>query len=283
VPFASLLAHLFPGNSNPDGAQAAPLFRVRFFNELDTPSDQVLNSTSATTDLTITLVSHASSSLRFGLLPEIELKVSYNQVLFSMRRIQHILDQLVQVLNIAGPRPDILVSDIPIVTPACCEVLPDPSADLQWSNWPGAIHDIFSRNAKAFPERECVFENRDILSDDRSGRVVGQKQHIFTFGQLHEASNLVAHALVKGGIQPQDVVMVYAYRGVDLVIAVMATLKAGATFSVIGESLEHVSLTNIREQIFRSKLSLSFLLSFQTLPILQVARRSISLSPVLAV
>ncbi|KAG0028288.1 large subunit of alpha-aminoadipate reductase [Podila clonocystis] len=233
VPFASLLAHLFPGSSNSDGAQAAPLFRVRFFNELDTPSDQVLNSTSATTDLTITLVSHASSSLRFGLLPEIELKVSYNQVLFSMKRIQHILDQLVQILNIAGPRPDILVSDIPIVTPACREVLPDPSADLQWSNWPGAIHDIFSRNAKAFPERECVFENRDTLSNDGSGRVVGQKQHIFTFGQLHEASNLVAHALVKGGIQPQDVVMVYAYRGVDLVIAVMATLKAGATFSVI--------------------------------------------------
>ncbi|KAF9329744.1 large subunit of alpha-aminoadipate reductase [Podila minutissima] len=233
VPFASLMAHLYPGNSNSDGAQAAPLFRVRFFNELDTPSDQVLNSTSATTDITITLVSHASSSLRFGLLPEIELKVSYNQVLFSMKRIQHILDQLVQVLNIAGPRPDILVSDIPIVTPACCDVLPDPSADLQWSNWPGAIHDIFSRNAKAFPERECVFENRDILSNDGSGRVVGQKQHIFTFGQLHEASNLVAHALVKGGIQPQDVVMVYAYRGVDLVIAVMATLKAGATFSVI--------------------------------------------------
>ncbi|KAF9418100.1 large subunit of alpha-aminoadipate reductase [Podila epigama] len=233
VPFATLMAHLFPTSNAAEGTQAAPLFRVRFFNELDTPSDQVLTSTSATTDLTITLISHASSSLRFGLLPEIELKVSYNQVLFSMKRIQHILEQLVQVLNIAGPQPDILVSDIPIVTSACREVLPDPSANLQWSNWPGAIHDIFARNAKAFPERECVFENRDILSTDGSGRVVGQKQHIFTFGQLHEASNLVAHALVQGGIQPEDVVMVYAYRGVDLVIAVMAVLKAGATFSVI--------------------------------------------------
>ncbi|KAG0202727.1 large subunit of alpha-aminoadipate reductase [Mortierella sp. GBA30] len=235
VPFASLMAHLFPSSSNNADAshQAAPLFRVRFFNELDTPSDQVLNSTSATTDLTITLVSHASSSLRFGLLPEIELKVSYNQVLFSMRRIQHILEQLVHVINTAGPRPDILVSDIPIVSNACRQVLPDPSAHLQWSSWPGAIHDIFARNAKAFPERQCVFESRDIVSEDGSGRVVGQKKHIYTFGQLHEASNLVAHALVKGGIQPQDVVMVYAYRGVDLVIAVMAVLKAGATFSVI--------------------------------------------------
>ncbi|KAI1317748.1 large subunit of alpha-aminoadipate reductase [Mortierella claussenii] len=238
VPFATLMAHLFPNNNNSNVVEAPQqttpsLFRVRFFNELDTPSDQVLNSTSATTDLTITLISHATSSLRFGLLPEIELKVSYNQVLFSMRRIQHILDQLVQVINIAGPRPDILVSDIAIVTSTCRNVLPDPSANLQWSNWPGAIHDIFARNAKTFPERECVFETRDVLSPDGSGRVVGQQKFVFTFGQLHEASNLVAHALVKGGIQPQDVVMVYAYRGVDLVIAVMAVLKAGATFSVI--------------------------------------------------
>jgi L-aminoadipate-semialdehyde dehydrogenase len=232
------MAHLFPSSGNTAADQHQPsssLFHVRFFNELDTPSDQVLNSTSATTDLTITLVSHASSSLRFGLLPQIELKVSYNQVLFSMKRIQHILEQLVQVLNIAGPKPDILVSDIPIVTPACRDVLPDPAASLHWANWPGAIHDIFARNAKAFPDRECVFESRDILSQDGSGRVLGQQKHIYTFGQLHQASNLVAHALVRGGIQPQDVVMVYAYRGVDLVIAVMAVLKAGATFSVIGE------------------------------------------------
>ncbi|KAF8925423.1 L-aminoadipate-semialdehyde dehydrogenase [Dissophora ornata] len=230
VPFATLMAHLFPEGAAQQSTTPS-LFRVRFFNELDTPADHVLNST--TTDLTITLISHASSSLRFGLLPDIELKVSYNQVLFSMKRIQHILDQLVQVINIAGPKPDTLVSDIQIVTGTCREVLPDPSANLHWSTWPGAIHDIFSRNAKAFPDKECVFESRDVLSNDGSGRVVGQQKFVFTFGQLHEASNLVAHALVKGGVQPQDVVMVYAYRGVDLVIAVMAVLKAGATFSVI--------------------------------------------------
>lgn len=229
------MAHLFPGNTSGEApSQTAPLFRVRFFNELDTPAEHVLNSTSATTDLTVTLISHASSSLRFGMLPEIELKVAYNQVLFSSKRIQHILDQLVQIITFAGPKPDILVSDIAIVTPTCRSVLPDPSADLHWSSWPGAIHDIFSKNAKAFPERQCVFESRDILSEDGSGRVVGQQKHIYTFGQLHEASNLAAHALIRGGIQPQDVVMVYAYRGVDLVIAVMAVLKAGATFSVIG-------------------------------------------------
>jgi non-ribosomal peptide synthetase component F len=46
---------------------------------------------------------------------------------------------------------------------------------------------------------------------------------------------LVAHYLIHKGIQREDVVMIYAYRGVDLVIAIMGVLKAGATFSVIGK------------------------------------------------
>jgi L-aminoadipate-semialdehyde dehydrogenase len=47
----------------------------------------------------------------------------------------------------------------------------------------------------------------------------------------------VAHALIQGGIEREDVVVLYSYRGVDLVIAVMGVLKAGATFSVIGRLL----------------------------------------------
>jgi L-aminoadipate-semialdehyde dehydrogenase len=39
--------------------------------------------------------------------------------------------------------------------------------------------------------------------------------------------------LIASGIERGDVVMVYAYRGVDLVVAVVGVLKAGATFSVI--------------------------------------------------
>lgn len=31
-----------------------------------------------------------------------------------------------------------------------------------------------------------------------------------------------------------DVVMIYAYRGVDLVVGVMGVLAAGAAFSVVG-------------------------------------------------
>lgn len=101
--------------------------------------------------------------------------------------------------------------------------LPDPTADLHWSAFRGAIQDIFTANAEAHPDRICVVETASGSSPRRE----------FTYCQINEASNILAHHLVQSGIQRGEVVMSYSYRGVDLVVTVMGILKAGATFSVI--------------------------------------------------
>ncbi|KAI9762516.1 MAG: large subunit of alpha-aminoadipate reductase [Chaenotheca gracillima] len=106
---------------------------------------------------------------------------------------------------------------------ATSEVRPDPTADLHWSAFGGAIHDVFAENAQRHPERMCVIETASSSSPRRE----------FTYKHINEASNIVAHHLVNKGIQRGDVVMVYAHRGVDLPVVVMGILKAGATFSVI--------------------------------------------------
>ena len=97
-------------------------------------------------------------------------------------------------------------------------LLPDPTTDLHWSDFRGAIQDIFHENALRHPDRPCVVET------------VGRT---FSYLQIDQASNILAHHLVQSGVQRNEVVMVYAHRGVDLVVAVMGVLKAGATFSVI--------------------------------------------------
>lgn len=104
--------------------------------------------------------------------------------------------------------------------------LPDPTADLHWSAFRGAIHDIFSANAEAHPDRLCVVETA-------SGSLPRRE---FTYRQINESSNILAHHLVQSGIQRGEVVMSYSHRGVDLVVTVMGILKAGATFSVIDPS-----------------------------------------------
>jgi L-2-aminoadipate reductase len=103
------------------------------------------------------------------------------------------------------------------------DVRPDPTSDLHWSDYKGAIHEIFASNAKAHPDRTCVIETASSTSPER----------VFSYRTINEASNILAHHLVHNGIQRGEVVMVYAHRGVDLVVAVMGVLKAGAIFSVI--------------------------------------------------
>ncbi|CAJ0854852.1 13412_t:CDS:10 [Entrophospora sp. SA101] len=198
-------------------------FRVRFFNQTDTPENPHLQATSSITDLTVFINSHSTSSLRQALLPSIEIRITYNQILFSEKRISHILDQLVAVINNAAQNKQTKISDMSILNDRCLGIIPDPSADLKWSEFRGSITDIFSKNAKNFPKKHCVVESTVSAGDLR----------IFNYCQIHEASNIVAHYLLKNGIEREDVVMIYAHRNVELVIAIMGILKAGATFSVI--------------------------------------------------
>jgi L-aminoadipate-semialdehyde dehydrogenase len=145
------------------------------------------------------------------------------------------LDQLELVIETASRNPtSTKVGSISLVTEKSKARLPSPTADLRWDDFEGAITDIFARNAETHPSRVCVVESKtpEIESEGIPPPAECPLRE-FTYKQINEASNLVAHRLIAGGIQREDVVVLYSYRGVDLVVAVMGVLKAGATFSVI--------------------------------------------------
>ncbi|RPB13900.1 large subunit of L-aminoadipate-semialdehyde dehydrogenase [Morchella conica CCBAS932] len=225
VPFSALTAHIQQATKS-----AAPpcLFHLSLYHAPDAPSQQFLSTHASTTDLSIfvELSSAPASSLRRApQVPEITLSAHYNQLMFSTKRVSFLLEQLLQIVQVGARNPDIPVSSIPLQTPEQEAILPDPRKDLNWGTFRGAIHDIFSANAKKHPERECVVETGD-ASD-------GSNTRVFTYRHIDEASNILAHHFLAKGVKRGDVVMVYAHRGVDLVVAVMGVLKAGATFSVI--------------------------------------------------
>ncbi|KAK9727639.1 large subunit of alpha-aminoadipate reductase [Basidiobolus ranarum] len=225
VPFGTLLSQLYLEQEN----SSNPLFKVRFFNQTDTDTNTITETTS-TNDLTIFITS-SSTSLR-RLIPGIEVRVLYNQVLFSPLRIQHILDQLVLVLESAAANKSVQVGTMNLITERCRNVIPDPTADLNWCQWQGAITDIFARNANNHPDRTCIVESVLELKSS-SGITQAARIRRFTYEHIFKAASTVAHYLVNNGLEREDVVMIYAYRGVDLVIAIMGTLMAGGTFSVI--------------------------------------------------
>ncbi|CEJ82947.1 Putative L-aminoadipate-semialdehyde dehydrogenase large subunit [[Torrubiella] hemipterigena] len=101
--------------------------------------------------------------------------------------------------------------------------LPDPTTDLDWSGYIGAIHEIFAANALKNPDAPCVTETASSTTPERR----------FTYRQIYEASNVLANQLSEAGITNGDVVMIFAYRSVELIIAFMGTLAAGATITVL--------------------------------------------------
>lgn len=226
--FNDLVDYISKSNNNKNSDRESTLFHLRFYNTPDAPSSLFLASTETNTDLTIFVaLETAKTSLRSASpLPALKLIVRYNQLLFSADRVACLIDQLAQIVIDAGENPDKPIGGLRLLTERQLKILPDPSTDLHWGEFKGAIHEIFTANAVRYPERQCVIETA--ISPYSPERV-------FTYRHIHEGSNILAHYLVAHNVTRGDVIMVYAHRGVDLVVAVMGILKAGATFSVIGK------------------------------------------------
>lgn len=226
------------GGTEQDGA-AAPLFRVRFFDEEDAGTSDFIRSTSLTTDLSVFVARSLPSTLKSGassthasLTPQINIRIAYNSLLFTPIRIQLILDQLSALLKEVSRNPNKAIGAVSLLTlRQKAEILPDPSKDLDWCGWKRAITDVFSRNARAHPDRPCVIQS---IATSSYTPIEQQERVTYTYGEILAASNILSHHLVKAGLERGNVVMVYAYRSVEMVVAVMAILKAGCTFSVIG-------------------------------------------------
>jgi L-aminoadipate-semialdehyde dehydrogenase len=224
------------------------IFRVRFFDETDSKKENFVQSTSLTSDITF-FVTRPPASIYESIAPRISLRIVYNSLLFTRSRISYIVDQLSALLRRAAPDPFLPLGSISLLTSAQRANLPDPTSDLNWCDWKGAITDVFSENARRYPQRPCVVQSIPAAHLDEP-----QARRYFSYGTILRASNILAHHLISGGIEPGDIVMVYAHRSVDLVVAVIGVLKVGAAFSVIGASRTSSKLASPQVILCRSRV-----------------------------
>ncbi|CAO1622653.1 unnamed protein product [Parajaminaea phylloscopi] len=259
APYEQIVERLERNNAaSSSAAPSAPIFRVRFFDETSGKARHFLQSTSLTTDMTVfvtrpgfnpadTVGSESStsstetikatsgpaSSVRDTVVPSISLHLSYNSLIFSSTRINIILAQLSHIINVVSTNPEVSVGTVSLRTSAEGSLLPNPRQDLDFCGFMGSITSIFERNARAHPNRRAIAESLPDASNALELSTPAARIRSITYEQLDRASNVLAHHLIKHGVQRGEVVMTYAYRGADLVVSVLATLKAGAVFSVI--------------------------------------------------
>ena len=84
-----------------------------------------------------------------------------------------------------------------------------------------AIHELFEDQARQRPDAVAV----TWLDND------------ITYGELDNAANQLAHHLIKKGIQPDALVGVSVNRSLEMMIAVLGVLKAGAAYLPIDPAL----------------------------------------------
>ena len=147
---------------------------------------------------------------------EIELTLVYNADLFAAARMETMLAQYEAVLQQVCDNPDFLLSQYTLVHPKADAVLPDPTRPLS-DEYMGAVHTALTRFGQETPGNTAVIDENDT----------------WTYQELNQRSNQLAHYLIENGVQQQDVVAIYGHRSASLVWAVMGVLKAGAAFLIL--------------------------------------------------
>lgn len=132
---------------------------------------------------------------------DLEVALEYDSDLFEADRAEAMLKQYVDVLETCARRPDIALDELMSGTRAVAKVR-------------GCLHEIFEDTAAGSPDRVAVVDGRSSLS----------------YAELDVAANRLAHRLIALGAGPERLVGLYAERGVDLVVGVLAVLKSGAGY-----------------------------------------------------
>src|SRR5574341_476041 len=146
----------------------------------------------------------------------IALHLVYNADLFDEPRMAEFLAQFQCRLEQAAEDPGRRLAEFSLVPPAAQQLLPDPAEALDVTDH-GPVHAALARHARRGPGRVALV--------DSAGP--------WTYGELEELSNKLAHALRAHGLRPEEVVAVYAHRSAPLVLAVLGILKAGGAFLIL--------------------------------------------------
>src|SRR4030095_6538756 len=115
------------------------------------------------------------------------------------------------ILEQVGARPDTPTESLTLL-PAerAGDAVPDAVPSPEFAD---TIHGLFERRAALDPERIAL-----------------EGQETVTYADLNARANRLARVLLDRGVRPGETVGVCTGRGVDLVVAFLAVLKAGAVY-----------------------------------------------------
>ncbi len=212
VPFERLVAELQPERS----LSHSPLFQVMF--TLQNAGDEG----SALPGLSVSGVNAELASAKFDLSLALAAtaqglrgELDYSTDLFERGTVERMLGHLERVLEQVAAHADARLSRL--------ELLGDAERALVLEEW--------NRTERPYPRGVCIHELFEAQVRERPGAVAlvwGGAE--LTYQELEARANRLAHHLAGRGVGPEARVGVMLERGPELVVAMLAILKAGGCY-----------------------------------------------------
>ncbi|MEG7354090.1 amino acid adenylation domain-containing protein [Bacillus inaquosorum] len=170
--------------------------------------------TMAKFDLTLTAVEEESG---------IHFTMEYLTALFKPETIERMMGHFVQLIDSVIKQPEAELASLDMMTQeenSEIQKLFNDTATAEKRN-PAAVHQLFEQQAALNPDHEAVIFGNQTL----------------TYRQLNERSNQLALILQDKGVGTDQVVAVLTDRSANMIIGILAILKAGGAFLPIDPEL----------------------------------------------
>ncbi|MCX8132083.1 MAG: amino acid adenylation domain-containing protein [Clostridia bacterium] len=146
---------------------------------------------------------------------EIELEINYYAGIFKRQTIERLGRHFINILENAINNPEAKLCEIDMLTPEEKEnaVYRINNTDTEYPK-SKTIHEQFEEQVKNTPESPAAVFHGNAL----------------TYADLNKRVNQIAWTLRKKGVKPDSIVGIMTGRSVDMVVAIMAVLKAGGAY-----------------------------------------------------
>jgi amino acid adenylation domain-containing protein len=143
------------------------------------------------------------------------LEWSYNTQIFKSSTILRMMNEYEYMLQAVVETPSIKIKDIPL--------LPPDQLRARLRNWNATafdypkektFHQLFSETSRQYP--------------DKIGLRVGDQS--YSYKQINQEANQLSALLIEQGVRAHDVVALALHRSAEMVIALLAIMKAGAAY-----------------------------------------------------
>ncbi len=169
----------------------------------------------------------------------LEIKFEYSTGLFLRSTIERLAVHYAVFLDSITLEPDARISDLPMLTEAeRKQLIGAGNGDvlavepLLPARPAATVVDLAEESAKRLPERLALIQGERRL----------------TYRELNIRANRLAHHLLSLGAGPETVVGVYAGRSIELTVAALAILKAGAAYMPLDPAYPAARLRQMLEE-----------------------------------